>query len=155
MMTCLSPQQRSTLKNRIHKNNLRTFGGFGLLYNQQETLKMIQILGISDLDLISSKLGGALGPAMHAAASGPDAPSHPKQTTVQVIVRLTVIFMAQLYSIVSADSADADQLARGRAFYTDVEFASQLCSEFAAAERCNLELSSCFSKANDTLRIIL
>lgn len=63
--------------------------------------------------------------------------------------------MAELYSIVSADSADADQLARGRAFYTDVEFASQLCSEFAAAERCNLELSSCFSKANGTLRIIL
>jgi hypothetical protein len=68
---------------------------------------------------------------------------------------MLVIHMAQLYSIIPADSVDADQLALGRAFYTDVEFASQLCREFAAAERCNLELSSCFSKANDTLHIIL
>jgi hypothetical protein len=68
---------------------------------------------------------------------------------------MPVIHMAELYSIISADSVDADQLALGRAFYTDVEFASQLCSEFAAAERSNLELSSFFSKANDALRIIL
>ena len=42
--------------------------------------------------------------------------------------------MAELYSIVAAD-ADAETLARAQLYYRDVEFASQLCSEFAAVER--------------------
>ncbi len=41
---------------------------------------------------------------------------------------------AELYSFVFDDSADADVLAAAQAFYSDAEFALQLCSEFAATD---------------------
>jgi len=61
---------------------------------------------------------------------------------------------ATLYSIVFADSNPAT-LARAQLYYSDVEFASQLCSEFAAAERSDAELSSRLSQAHDALQLIV
>ena len=40
-------------------------------------------------------------------------------------------------------------------YYTGVEFASQLCSEFAAAERSDAKLSSCLSQARGALQLIV
>jgi serine/threonine protein kinase/ribosomal protein L13E len=62
--------------------------------------------------------------------------------------------MAELHSIVAAD-ADPATLAQAQLYYRDLEFASQLCSEFAAAERGDAELSSRLSQAHDVLQLIV
>jgi ribosomal protein L13E len=62
--------------------------------------------------------------------------------------------MAEMFSIVAAD-ADPATLAQAQLYYRDVEFASQLCSEFAAAERGDAELSSRLSQAHDALQLIV
>ena len=46
-------------------------------------------------------------------------------------------------------------LAQAQLYYRDVEFASQLCSEFAAAERGDAELSSRLLQAHDALQLIV
>jgi hypothetical protein len=61
---------------------------------------------------------------------------------------------ATLYSIVAADSNPAT-LAQAQLYYGDVEFASQLCREFATAERSDAELSSRLSQAHDALQLIV
>ena len=61
---------------------------------------------------------------------------------------------ATLYSIVAADENPAT-LARSQLYYRDVEFASQLCSEFADAERGDAKLSSRLSQAHDALQLIV
>jgi hypothetical protein len=61
---------------------------------------------------------------------------------------------ATLYSIVFVDSNPAT-LARAQLYYRDVEFASQLCSEFADAERSDAELYSRLSQAHDALQLIV
>ena len=63
--------------------------------------------------------------------------------------------VAELYSIVFDDSAHADVLAAAQAFYSDVEFASQLCSEFAAAQSCDPAMSSRLTEAHCTLQLIV
>jgi ribosomal protein L13E len=62
--------------------------------------------------------------------------------------------LAEIFSIVAAD-ADPATLAQAQLYYRDVEFASQLCSEFAAAERGDAELSSRLSQAHDALQLIV
>jgi hypothetical protein len=62
--------------------------------------------------------------------------------------------LAEMFSIVAAD-ADPATLAQAQLYYRDVEFASQLCSEFAAAERGDAELSSRLSQAHDALQLIV
>jgi hypothetical protein len=62
--------------------------------------------------------------------------------------------LAELFSIVAAD-ADPAMLAQARLYYSDVEFASQLCREFAAAKRGDAELSSRLSQAHDALQLIV
>jgi hypothetical protein len=62
--------------------------------------------------------------------------------------------LAEMFSIVAAD-ADPATLAQAQLYYKDVEFASQLCSEFAAAERGDAELSSRLSQAHDALQLIV
>jgi ribosomal protein L13E len=62
--------------------------------------------------------------------------------------------LAEIVSIVAAD-ADPDMLAQAQLYYRDVEFASQLCSEFAAAVRGDAELSSRLSQAHDALQLIV
>jgi serine/threonine protein kinase/ribosomal protein L13E len=61
---------------------------------------------------------------------------------------------AGCYSIIAADAHPA-LLAQAQLYYFDVEFASQLCSEFAAAERGDAELSSRLSQAHDALQLIV
>jgi hypothetical protein len=63
--------------------------------------------------------------------------------------------VAELYSFVLDDSAHADVLAAAQAFYSDVEFASQLCSEFAAAESGDPAMASLFSEAHSKLQLIV
>jgi hypothetical protein len=63
--------------------------------------------------------------------------------------------VAELYSFVFDDSAPADVLAAAQAFYSDVEFASQLCSEFAAAESGDPAMASLFSEAHSKLQPIV
>ena len=46
-------------------------------------------------------------------------------------------------------------LARATAYYNDVQFASQLCGEFAAAESSNLELSAPLHEAREMLQLIV
>jgi ribosomal protein L13E len=62
--------------------------------------------------------------------------------------------LAEMFSIVAAD-ADPATLAQAQLYYRDVEFASQLCSEFAAAERGDAELSSRLSQAHHALQLIV
>ena len=63
--------------------------------------------------------------------------------------------MAESYSILSDVSAEPEARALAKLNYTDVEFASQLCSEFAAAESSNPNLSEHLSKAHDALQLIV
>ena len=63
--------------------------------------------------------------------------------------------MAESYSILSDVSAEPEARALAKLIYTDVEFASQLCSEFAAAESSNPVLSAHLSKAHDALQLIV
>ena len=46
-------------------------------------------------------------------------------------------------------------LAAAQAFYSDVEFASQLCSEFTTAESCDPAMSSPLTEAHCTLQLIV
>jgi hypothetical protein len=62
--------------------------------------------------------------------------------------------VAELYTIVFVDSNPAT-LARAQLYYRDVEFASQLCSKFADAERSDAELYSRLSQAHDALQLIV
>jgi hypothetical protein len=62
--------------------------------------------------------------------------------------------VAELYTIVFVDSNPAT-LAQAQLYYRDVEFASQLCSEFAAAERSNAQLYSRLSQAHEALQLIV
>jgi serine/threonine protein kinase len=62
--------------------------------------------------------------------------------------------MAEMFFIVAAD-ADPATLAQAQLYYRDVEFALQLCREFAAAERGDAELSSRLSQAHDALQLIV
>ena len=64
--------------------------------------------------------------------------------------------MAESYSILSAVSAEPEARALAKLICTEVEFASQLCSEFAAAESSsNPNLSEHLSKAHDALQLIV
>jgi serine/threonine protein kinase len=63
-------------------------------------------------------------------------------------------YLAEMISIVAAD-VDPETLARAQLYYRDVEFASQLCSEFAAAERSDAELSLLLSQAHNALQLIV
>ena len=63
--------------------------------------------------------------------------------------------MLRSYLILSADSAEPEALALAKLNYTDIEFASQLCSEFAAAESSNPDLSAHLSQAHDALQLIV
>jgi hypothetical protein len=60
-----------------------------------------------------------------------------------------------MYAIISAESATSEAVVLARDYYADVEFASQLCSDFAAAERSNTELSACFADAHRALHLIV
>jgi hypothetical protein len=59
-----------------------------------------------------------------------------------------------MFSIVAAD-ADPATLAQAQLYYSDVEFASQLCSEFAAVESSNADLFANLSNARNALQLII
>jgi hypothetical protein len=59
--------------------------------------------------------------------------------------------VADFYSIISVQTATPDAFAQAKAYYNDVEFASQLCSEFAAAESSNHALSMPLAEAHKML----
>ena len=59
--------------------------------------------------------------------------------------------LAELYSFVLDDSI----VAAAKAYYSDVEFASQLCSEFAAAECGNSAVASLLCEAHCKLQLIV
>jgi hypothetical protein len=63
--------------------------------------------------------------------------------------------MAELYSIPLGDASDPEALACAHVYYADVEFAFQLCSEFAAAEISNSDLSASLRNARDALQLIV
>jgi hypothetical protein len=60
-----------------------------------------------------------------------------------------------VYSIVSAKSASSTALALAKSYYDDIEFASRLCCEFAAAESSSPSLSSLFYEAHSKLQLIV
>jgi ribosomal protein L13E len=59
--------------------------------------------------------------------------------------------VADFYSIISVQTATPDAFAQAKAYYNDVEFASQLCAEFAAAESSNPALSVPLAEAHKML----
>jgi ribosomal protein L13E len=59
--------------------------------------------------------------------------------------------VADFYSIISVQTATPDAFAQAKAYYNDVEFASQLCGEFAAAESSNHALSMPLAEAHKML----
>ena len=59
--------------------------------------------------------------------------------------------VADFYSIISVQTATPDAFAQAKAYYKDVEFASQLCGEFAAAESSNHALSMPLAEAHKML----
>ena len=61
----------------------------------------------------------------------------------------------ELHSIVLTETSDPEELARAKAYYSDVQFARLLCCEFAAAESSNASLSTPLCKARDTLGLIV
>jgi hypothetical protein len=61
------------------------------------------------------------------------------------------IDVADLCSIISVHTATPDALAQAKAYYDDVEFASQLCAEFAAAEGSNPAVSVPLAEAHKIL----
>jgi hypothetical protein len=63
--------------------------------------------------------------------------------------------MAASYSIISPDVVEPEAVGRAQLYYSDIEFASQLCNEFAAAESSNSELSTNLSNAHNALQLIL
>ena len=63
--------------------------------------------------------------------------------------------LADLYSIISVQIAAPQALARAKAYYSDVEFAMQLCCEFAAAESSNPALSAPLAEAHQMLERIV
>jgi hypothetical protein len=50
--------------------------------------------------------------------------------------------MAASHTIISSDVVEPEAVGRAQLYYSDIEFASQLCIEFAAAESSNSELST-------------
>jgi len=63
--------------------------------------------------------------------------------------------LADLYSIISVQIAAPHALARAKAYYSDIEFAMQLCGEFAAAESSNPALSAPLAEAHQMLERIV
>ena len=63
--------------------------------------------------------------------------------------------MAGLYSIISPDAVEPEAVGRAQLYYRDIEFALQLCSEFAAVESSNAELSANLSSARNALQLII
>ena len=59
--------------------------------------------------------------------------------------------VADFYSLISVQTATPDAFAQAKAYYNDVEFASQLCAEFSAAESSNLALSAPLAEAHKML----
>ncbi len=59
------------------------------------------------------------------------------------------------YSIISVKNARSHELATAKAYYSNVEFAQQLCREFADAERGNHGLSEALENACKTLERIV
>ena len=86
-------------------------------------------------------------------------------------VRVACCSMAGLYSIISPDAVEPEAVGRAQQaagggggadaaavallYYGDIEFASQLCSEFAAAESSNADLSANLSNARNALQLII
>jgi len=58
---------------------------------------------------------------------------------------------AVFYSIISVQTATPDALAQAKAYYNYIEFASQLCAEFAAAESSNPAVSVPLAEAHKIL----
>jgi hypothetical protein len=63
--------------------------------------------------------------------------------------------MAESYSIISPDVVEPEAVGLAQLYYSDIEFASQLCREFAAAESSNSELTTNLSNAHNALQLII
>jgi hypothetical protein len=63
--------------------------------------------------------------------------------------------LADAYSIISVQNATPEALARAKAYYSNIEFAWQLCGDFAAAESGNPALSVPLAEARKMLGLIV
>jgi hypothetical protein len=59
------------------------------------------------------------------------------------------------HSIISVKDSTHQAIAMAKVFFNDIQFASQLCGEFAAVESSNAALSSSLANARDMLDLIV
>ncbi len=98
-----------------------------------------------------SELKGAGFTASHLKAEGLSAQQLFVSNFSDLELKDAGFNVADFYSIISVHTATPEALAQAKAHYKDVEFASQLCAEFAAAESSNHALSVHLAEAHKML----